>query len=162
MSRFTNALVITPLSDGRTWVLMKSFGYDVGAEGSADKIDVPLGFMTDFASIPRPFWAILPRWGRYGNAAVLHDWLYWSQERPRPASDRVMLEAMTVLEVPAWEKYLVYWCVRALGWIAWKRNQWDRAGGFDRILHQAQIKSDAQSGRIGILRAWWRYRNRDR
>jgi hypothetical protein len=158
MSRFTNALVVTPLSDGGTWVLIKPFGYDVGEEGSADKIDVAVGFMTDFASIPRPFWAILPRWGRYGNAAVLHDWLYWTQQRPRPAADKIMLEAMTVLTVPAWEKYPIYWSVRAFGWFSWKRNQWDRATGFDRILRQTQIKSTTESGRVGFLRAWWRQR----
>ena len=158
MSRFTNALIVTPLSDGRTWVLMQPFGYDVGEAGSADKIDVAVGFMTDFASIPRPFWTILPRWGRYGNAAVLHDWLYWTQQRPRTASDNIMLEAMTVLKVTTWQKYLIYWCVRTLGWLAWKRNQWDRALGFDRTLHQTQIKSTTESTRISLLRAWWRHR----
>ena len=40
-------------------------------------------FMTDFASIPRPLWSILPQWGRYGNAAVVHDFGYWTQTRPR-------------------------------------------------------------------------------
>jgi hypothetical protein len=61
MSRFTSILLVSPLADGKTWVLMRTFGYDVGAEGSRDQITVPVGFATDFASLPRPFWAILPQ-----------------------------------------------------------------------------------------------------
>jgi len=61
MSLFTSPLLVSPLSDGRTWVLMRVFGYDVGTEGSGDNIDVSIGFQTDFASIPRPFWVILPK-----------------------------------------------------------------------------------------------------
>ena len=38
-------------------------------------IRVPVGYRTDFASIPRFFWRILPPAGRYGKAAVVHDWL---------------------------------------------------------------------------------------
>ena len=89
MSRFTEALVVTPLADGNTWVIVRPFGYDVEREGSGDRIDVRVGFMTDFASIPRLFWIALPKWGKYGNAAVIHDWLYWTQRRSRPSSDRI-------------------------------------------------------------------------
>src|SRR5438046_8797712 len=64
---------------------MRDFGYEVGAEGSGDRVDVAIGFQTDFATVPRPLWIVLPKWGRYGNAAVLHDWLYWKQDRPRAA-----------------------------------------------------------------------------
>src|SRR6266571_3848085 len=32
MSRFTDVLLVSPLADGSTWVIMRDFGYDVGAE----------------------------------------------------------------------------------------------------------------------------------
>ena len=83
MSRFTESLVVTPLPDGKTWIILHDFGYEVGDKGSGDVINVPIGTYTDFASIPRPLWAIFPRWGKYGNAAVIHDWLYWDQSRSR-------------------------------------------------------------------------------
>ena len=54
----------------------------------------PDGLCLEF---PALFWAILPKWGKYGNAAVIHDWLYWEQGRPRPAADAILLEGMTVL-----------------------------------------------------------------
>ena len=61
MSRFTEELLVSPLPDGRTWVIRRDFGYDVGEEGSGNTIDVPIGFKTDFASVPRLLWSIIPR-----------------------------------------------------------------------------------------------------
>lgn len=165
MSRFTDVLLVSPLADGTTWVIMRDFGYDVGAEGSDDHVAVPIGFQTDFATIPRPLWAILPKWGRYGNAAVIHDWLYWAQNRPRPTADAIFREAMGVLQVNSVVKYALYWAVRLFGWLAWSRNGADRAAGFDRVLPDVHLKSTARSERTGMLRrlvghAWARLSHR--
>ncbi|MFH1288782.1 MAG: DUF1353 domain-containing protein [bacterium] len=152
MSRFTDALVVSPLADGKTWILMRPFGYEVGAEGSGNIVDCKIGFMTDFASIPRIFWWILPKWGEYGNAAVIHDWLYWNQERSRSESDKIMFEAMGILSVPAWKKHAIYWIVWIFGFMAWKRNKLDKSAGFNRIMSTEKIKAIQLSGRSGLLR----------
>ena len=157
MSRFTDALVVSPLADGKTWVVLRPFGYDVGDLGSGDTVEVAVGFCTDFASIPRIFWIVLPRWGKYGNAAVIHDWLYWEQDRSRKASDDIMLEAMGVLEVSGLKKGAIYWAVRAFGWIAWNRNQWDRQAGLARVIECAEIKSTEESRRPGLIKRTWRH-----
>jgi hypothetical protein len=149
MSQFTSILLVSPLSDGKTWVLMRDFGYDVGDVDSGDSIGVPAGFCTDFASIPRPFWMFLPKWGKYGNAAVIHDWLYWAQDRTRRAADDILFEAMQVLEVGAVKKYPIYWAVRAFGWLAWLRNQADRAANFDRVMETLPAKAREESERKG-------------
>jgi hypothetical protein len=151
MSRFTSVLLVSPLADGKTWVLMRDFGYDVGMEGSADRIDVPIGFETDFASIPRLFWTVLPKWGTYGNAAVIHDWLYWDQRRSRQAADAVLLEAMGVLGVGHIVQFAIYRAVRLLGWLAWMRNGADRAAGHDRVIDTSSIKASQVSTRKGEL-----------
>ena len=52
--------------DGRNWTLLHNFLYH-GPQGSWI---VPAGFETDFASIPRIFWRLLPPVGRYGKAAL--------------------------------------------------------------------------------------------
>ncbi|BCR06018.1 hypothetical protein DESUT3_30870 [Desulfuromonas versatilis] len=157
MSRFTEALVVSPLADGDTWVLLSPLSYEVGELGSGEVLTAPPGFMTDFASVPRLLWWVLPKWGKYGNAAVLHDWLYWEQVRNRPEADRIMLEAMEVLEVPAWQRWPIYLGVRAFGALAWLRNQWDRQAGFNRVQDYKQIKAVETSGRPGLLqRAWQR------
>lgn len=161
MSQFTEALVVSPLADGKTWVLVRPFGYDRGVEGGSDRIQTDIGFMTDFASVPRPLWVILPKWGKYGNAAVIHDWLYWSQGRfSRAEADGVFLEAMTVLGVSAWQKHTMHWAVRLFGWLAWQRNQWDRADGFDRVLRNQLLKSTESSKRPGLVRRGWKYMRR--
>jgi hypothetical protein len=152
VSQFTDVLVVSPLADGKTWVIVRHFGYDVGAENSGDRIGVAIGFKTDFATVPRPFWIVLPKWGRYGNATVIHDWLYWTQTRPRREADVIFLEAMGVLGVSSLVKYPMYWAVRLFGGLAWYRNQADRADGFDRVLADVRFKSVVGSERKGTLR----------
>ncbi len=164
MSRFTDILLVSPLADGNTWVIMRDFGYELGAEGSGDRIDVAIGFQTDFATVPRPLWIVLPKWGRYGNAAVIHDWLYWKQDRPRATVDGLFFEAMGVLGVGAAARYTLYWGVRLFGWLAWYRNRADRAAGFDRVLAPDHLKAVDRSQRSGMLRrlaghAWGRLRH---
>lgn len=44
-----------------------------------DPIIVPRGFVTDLASIPRPLWWWLPPDGPWAKAAVIHDFLYYTQ-----------------------------------------------------------------------------------
>ena len=123
MSRFTESLVVTPLPDGKTWIILHDFGYEIGDEGSGNVINVPVGTYTDFASIPRPLWAIFPKWGKYGNAAVIHDWLYWDQSRSRREADDIFLEGMEILEVSAWTRKTIYYAVRWFGCFAWRSNQ---------------------------------------
>ena len=123
MSRFTESLVVTPLPDGKTWIILHEFGYEIGDEGSGNIINVPIGTYTDFASIPRPLWAIFPKWGKYGNAAVIHDWLYWDQSRSRREADDIFLEGMQILEVSAWTRKTIYYAVRWFGGFAWRANQ---------------------------------------
>jgi hypothetical protein len=146
MSQFTKILVVSPLADGRTWYLWKEFGYDVGREGSGETIHVPAGFLTDFASIPRPLWAILPRWGKYGNAAVLHDYLYWVQTYPRKRADEIFLEAMAVLQVPWLTRKVMYRSVRLFGGIAWWSNRRLRKRGEERITMRQPEKSTEMRG----------------
>ena len=133
MSRFTEILTVSPLADGRTWVTRKDFGYDVGEEDSGDSIDVLIGFMTDFASVPRPLWWLFPRWGKYGNAAVIHDWCYWEQKRSREESDRIFREAMEVLNVPKWKVLIIYYSVKLGGGPAWLGNKKRKKKGISKV-----------------------------
>lgn len=152
MSAFTEALIVTPLSDGTSWVIVSDFGYDVGVEDSGERIEVEKGFVTDFASVPRVLWWIIPKWGVYGNAAVIHDWLYWEQSRTREQSDRIMLEAMNVLGVSGFKKTAIFGAVRIFGTWAWYRNKWDKKSGFNRVLANVQIKYSVSIDRPGIFK----------
>ena len=148
MSEFTKSLVVSPLADGRTWVLLDSFSYDVGREHSGDTIHVPALFMTDFASVPRPFWAVFPPWGKYGNAAVIHDFGYATQTRPRGQVDAIFLEGMQVLGVGWLARHLIYWSVRSWGWLAWWADARRRRRGEPFVAQRTPEKSVEQKEQL--------------
>jgi len=119
---------------------MKDFGYAVGSEDSDKVINVPFGFLTDFASVPRPLWWMYPKWGKYGNAAVIHDYLYWEQKYPRKESDSIFLEAMSVLEVNKITARILYLAVYLFGSLAWKSNQRKKKKFGNRVLKKFREK----------------------
>lgn len=123
MSSFTTRLIMEPHDDGCTWELIEPFTYDVGELGGDDSITVPKCFRTDFASVPRVFWRVFPPWGKYGKAAVLHDYLYAVQDRPRAECDKIFLEAMEVLAVSWISRHTIYHAVRLGGWLAWRGHK---------------------------------------
>ena len=158
MSQFTTALVVSPLADGKSWVILEEFKYCVGSEDSEDVINVTEGFVTDFTSVPRLFWFFIPRWGKYGNAAVIHDWLYWKQDgKDRKQADDIFLEGMGVLNVSAWQKTAIYYGVRMFGWIAWFRNAAEKENGFNRMFLAPTIKATMASERPSAIKSAYKY-----
>lgn len=91
------------------WRVTKGFRYYIGELGSKKWVNVPAGYLTDGASVPQALWSIVPPWGAYGQATVVHDILceYLSitvEGLPvaisRKEADRILGEAMKVLKVP--------------------------------------------------------------
>ena len=127
MSSFTTPLVVSPMPDGRRWRLVFPFRYHIGYRYNKDVIIVPAGFITDFASIPWLFWAFLPAWGKYGKAAVIHDYLYQLHRlfgitlKTRKEADDIFYEAMLVSGTKPWKAKVMYWAVRLFGWAAWRK-----------------------------------------
>jgi hypothetical protein len=99
-------------------------------------IMVPRGFVTDFASVPRLFWSLLPPIGRYGYAALFHDYVYWQQTILRAEADRVFKDTMVELGVSAWKRGLLFGAVRLFGFVAWRGNARLKAAGERRILRK--------------------------
>ena len=126
MSSFTTPLRVEANPDCKGWTLLEPFTYHVGYKESPLYITVPEGFVTDFASIPNPFRGILPQWGIYGKAAVLHDFLYATQKVSRLEADNLFLEAMCALRTPVWQRTVMWLAVRAGGWLAWKKEGIER------------------------------------
>jgi len=141
MSRFTNILIVSPMADGKRWIIRSDFGYDIGEEDSGESINVPVGFKTDFASVPRLLWGMIPQWGKYGNAAVVHDYCYWSQAYTRKRSDEIFMEGMLVLQVSSLLRHILYYAVRIFGFLAWWKNKRDKESGKDRILEHIPEKT---------------------
>jgi len=85
--------------------------------------EVPTGFDTDYASVPRIFWSIYPPDGIYTPAALVHDFKYKKQDCTRAEADALFLEAMAACGVPWLRRHILHKSVRAGGWLAWRRNQ---------------------------------------
>ena len=124
---------LTPLSvefiDGKTWMVDEPFLYQVNED---EIVSIPVGFLTDFASIPRGLWNIFPPTGKYAPAAVVHDWLYQkrtvvnvetSESRfvKRGEADHILRQAMEPLGVGRAARWTIYMGIRPSGWVAWRR-----------------------------------------
>ena len=98
------------------WRVLKGFRYYIGTKGSNRWVYIPAGYLTDGASVPQIFWSLIPQWGIYGQAAVVHDFLceYLTVvvdglpvRITRSEADDILLEAMHVLEVPEFTAHAI-------------------------------------------------------
>jgi hypothetical protein len=113
--------------EGRYCVrLLETLEYRVGSEDSDEVIRVPVGFETDFASIPWGLWNLFPPLGLWARPAIIHDFLYDrggvlpSKTYSRKEADMIFREAMSVVGVPAWRREVMFRAVRLGGGSGWK------------------------------------------
>jgi hypothetical protein len=118
--RFLTELVLRELPGGERFALEFPLVYEAV---NGRLFTVPEGSETDFASVPRILWNLLPPFGQHSRAAVLHDWLYVHAPSgmTRAEADALFLEAMAVLGVNWLTRHAMYRGVRLGGWTAWNR-----------------------------------------
>lgn len=113
---FLNPLRVEQI-DKDNWKLLESLRYYSIELGRV--IEVPEGFVTDFASVPRLPFIFWFTGGTAEAPAVLHDWLYrtGAESVTRSQADAVLKEAMDSREF--------YWGLRT--WSMWAGV---RVGGY--------------------------------
>lgn len=116
MSAFRTDLVLIDSGDGRTFTLATPLVYE--SELLERAVIVPAGTPTDLASIP-----LLANHRRWSRAAVVHDYLYQTNGVTRSQADAVLGEAMKVLEMPAWRRWIVLTNLKLFGWKAWDEHR---------------------------------------
>jgi hypothetical protein len=132
--RFGAAPGLIPFADQDYWYLAKPLVWQ-SDHTSPKKVEVPKGFVTDFASVPSMFWTWLPRIGRYGLPAIAHDWLYWDQSAAdRDDADRLLNTAMADFDVSGMRRTLIYRAVQLFGGFAWDGNKKQKDNGAKRVL----------------------------
>ena len=98
--------------DDRWWTVVEPLVY----RGRTDTFVVPAGFRTDFATVPRLVVWLIPRFGRYTLAAVLHDWLVTdgigSGAVTSRDADGIFRRVMRELGVPVVRRWLMWVGVR--------------------------------------------------
>lgn len=103
--------------DGKRFTLLSQLEYDMVGTSS---IKVPKGFRCDLASVPRVIWPLIGPYGKWTNAAIVHDYLY-SKEGfkeyglSRECADRIFYYAMRDSFVHPVTSKVMYWAVRLFG-----------------------------------------------
>lgn len=97
-------LLLTPISDGK-YEVAEDFG------------DIPAGFQTDGASIPRFAWRVIghPFESEYIEVFVEHDYDYQTGRISRAAADNKMLDGLEAKGCGWLKRYTIYWAVRLFG-----------------------------------------------
>lgn len=101
--------------------LVEGFEYYL-QETPSHIVQVPAGFITDGTTVPNVLWFLLPPWGVYGQAAVLHDYLldvrtvsvngeFYKVDRDQ--ARRIFNEALKVLKAP----FITRWILTAGVWL---------------------------------------------
>jgi hypothetical protein len=115
MSEFLDELDVRLINDeSNLWVINSVFRYKSDLLGGAI-ITVPIGFRTNFASVPRLPLAYLLFGGVANKAAVVHDYLYSTGKISRSKADAVLKEASKVSGVGWFRRQAMWLGVRAGG-----------------------------------------------
>ena len=122
-----------------------------------DPVTVPTGFVTDFASVPRVFWSLLPPDGLYTYPAIVHDYMYWTQTRPKKDADSILKFGMQDFGVSAATTSIIYEAVSRFGDTAWEQNKRLKEAGERRVLRTTPddplITWDAWKKNPGVFEA---------
>lgn len=111
---FLTNLDVRVVSDGK-YALLRPLAYR--HPKTHRKYVVPSGFITDFASIPRPFRFLVTGHDRTRKPAVLHDYLVSKPEFPRSRADDLFNQAMKDEKVKPWRRHLCYRAVQFYTWL---------------------------------------------
>lgn len=129
----STAPILQPFADAQDWVLVQDMTFQFA--DSKQSITVPKGFVTDFASIPRAFWSLgYSPLDRYSKAAIVHDYLYWTQVCSKAQADTILSLAMKESGVSPLKAATVYEGVRLGGSVAWNANKKARSKQIPRVI----------------------------
>lgn len=141
-----NKAHVVPIND-KEYYLLQEFSHEWSWGHDSFKVIVPEEFITDLASIPKPFWSLLglkPD-GLYRDAAIVHDYLYAFRGLPpknrlktlkvsidggasfvgatsplsRKECDKIFLEMMEGAGVDGWKAKVMHRAVRLFGEGPW-------------------------------------------
>jgi hypothetical protein len=118
------------LPDGIRVVLLEDFVF----EYKGATYTIPLGFISDFATVPDALWGILGPRGRYSVAAVCHDYFYWSGVVDKATADDALFDLSQSFGASWVNREELYEGVRLGGQAAWNHyRQLDDAIKTDHI-----------------------------
>lgn len=138
-ARKMTASILLPFRDMDYFAVAKPIHWTPPIDAPAELprlITVPVGFVTDLASIPSYFYWVVQPVGRHGHAAILHDWLYWKQNCDRAVADKVFEVAMAELDIAVAPRKALWAAVRVFGGRFWDQATEQKRQGRSRVLKQ--------------------------
>lgn len=114
MSGFLSKLCVERVAPGAAdWILTSELAF--ASDVLNRIIIVPVGFVTDFASVPRLPLAYLLFGGVADEAAVIHDYLYSTGQCSRKLADDVFAEASKACGASTFQRGAMWLGVRLFG-----------------------------------------------
>lgn len=127
---FSRLDILVRSRDGRNVAVEEAFFF-TRPDGS--RITVLVGSEADGASSPFGAWNVLPPFGEYWPACVLHDAMYGGMTDPpietQEEADLIFSEALESLQVPLVTRSALYEAVRLFGGKAWRTWRYARKEG---------------------------------
>lgn len=129
------------------WVVTKGFEFYIGKKEDNCYVYIPQGYLTDGATVPEHLKRLVPTWGVYGAATIVHDYLceYLSfingdtvEPITRARSDFIFLQAMSILGVPWYRRIPMYLAVRGYSMLVAKDKPtpWRAKQAIEKVLEQ--------------------------
>lgn len=125
-----------------TAILIDPIDVSIMIDDAPLSFTIPVGFVTDFGTIPKLFqWIAHPR-GTSDRAFVVHDWLCISQIIPQIITDKILQQIMAIDGTPRVERDLIYISVRLYDIFIRKhpRETIKLLGNNEQILHEYMSK----------------------
>lgn len=119
MSGFIGRLIVELIEDNQSglWDLQEVFGFQSALTG--DTYTAPIGFRTDFCSVPRVPIAYDLLGNRARKSGTIHDYLYTCHKTSREMADKILKEMLVLNGVDEFEANEFYLAVRAFGGSHW-------------------------------------------
>ncbi|WP_024803833.1 DUF1353 domain-containing protein [Nocardia sp. BMG51109] len=105
---FTGGALVVEEIDASSWRLREPLEY----RGRHEDFVVPAGFRTDFASVPRVLIWLIPRYGAYTRAAILHDYLRSAAVVSTPDADGLFRRVLREEGVSMPQRWMMWAAVR--------------------------------------------------
>ena len=118
---FKSQLIVNVPFDGGDRILHANLIYY--SEKAKCNIIVPIGFTTDYGSIPKILHGIMSPTGKPTYAFVIHDYLYKTGKYTKSVSDEILNEAMKILDVGFIKRYSIIAGLKVGGFVAWNKHR---------------------------------------
>lgn len=154
--KFENTLIVSvkKAKHKRLFVLQESL---ICTDNQGRVWEVPKGFPTDFASIPAFARAFIDKAHQNAYAAVLHDYLYYTQPVSRAEADALFYEALASPDCNTDEftRWIMYRAVRLGGESAW--NFWHQTPEteINNMADETMIEDDEKNAFVEWFKRWW-------